>query len=386
MTPDTQATAAPAEPASAAEPKDRSGVPLTLLAVLAVIVMLHWAKAVLVPIALAVFLNYLFTPAVRWLRRRARLPNAAGAALVLIAVIGGVVASGYALEPQARKLLDIVPEAARKLDRQIRRTARDEESAVAKVKKAAREIEKAASTAAGAASPAEARARGAEPAPIRADETFWVGTTTMLAGIANAVVVIALVFLLLVAGDEFKRKLVRISGDRLSRKKITVEILEEIDRQIQRYLLVHVLTSVAHGVAVWAAFVLIGLENAALWAVAAGLLHLIPYIGNAFTIAVTGAVAYLQFDELGNVALVVLSQLAIGYVIGMLIAPWATQRMSRIHAVTIFISLLFWGWLWGMWGLLLGVPIVMAVKAVCERTEGWQPIAELLGREPVRVR
>ena len=369
-------------------PREGHSLSLAILAILGVVVMLHWAKAVLVPIALAVFLSYLLTPAVRWLKRRARLPNAVGAALTLAVTVGGIALSVIVLEPQARQLLDIVPEAAKKLDRQIRRSALDKESAMAKMKEAAAELEKAATSAAESVSPEGVRPKPkpkpAAAPPSRADEYFWVGTTTALAVVANGVVVIALVFLLLVAGDEFKRKMVRISGDTLSQKKITVEILEEIDRQIQRYLLIHVMTSVLHGVAVWVAFALIGLENGAIWAVVAGVLHLIPYVGNALTMVVTGVVAYLQFDELRAVALVVGSQLVIGYLIGMLIAPWVTQKMSRINAVTIFISLLFWGWIWGIWGLLLGVPIMMAVKAVCERTEEWQPIAHLLGQEPAK--
>ena len=366
---------------------DSRNVSLAVLAVLASVLMLHWAKAVLVPIALAVFLSYLFTPSVRWLKRRAKLPNAAGAALVLGAAVGGIVAAGIALEPQARKLLDIVPEAARKLDREIRRSALDKESAMAKVKEAAAELERAAAAATEGSKPESAKPKPA-PAPpqqSRAEEYFWVGTATALAGVASAVAIIALVFLLLVAGDDFKRKMVRISGDTLSQKKITVEILEEIDLQIQRYLLVHVLTSVAHGVAAWAAFTLIGLENGPVWAVVAGVLHLVPYVGNALAIVITGVVAYLQFDDFTGVALIVGSQLVIGYFIGMLIVPWATQKMSRINAVTIFIALLFWGWLWGVWGLLLGVPIMMAIKSVCERMEGWQPVAELLGKEPPKV-
>jgi predicted PurR-regulated permease PerM len=383
---DDRAAGSETPPATLAEIGGARGVSLAVLAVLAIVLTLHWAKAVLVPIALAVFLSYLFTPSVRWLKRRARMPNAVGAALVLGIVIGGVAVAAVALEPQARKLLDIVPEAARKLDREIRRSALDKESAMAKVKEAAAELERAAASASDASKPGTAKAKPKPPPPpqSRADEFFWVGTTTALEGVASAVVVIALVYLLLVAGDDFKRKMVRISGDTLTQKKITVEILDEIDRQIQRYLLIHVLTSMVHGIAAWVAFALIGLENDAIWAVLAGVLHLVPYVGTALAMVITGVVAYLQFDDLEGVALVVCSQLAIGYLIGMLIVPWVTQKMSRINAVTIFIALLFWGWLWGVWGLLLGVPIMMAIKAVCERAEGWQPVAELLGKEPAK--
>jgi predicted PurR-regulated permease PerM len=390
MSLDSKPAGSDAATAPLARSSDLRNVSLVLLAILATVVMLYWAKAVLVPIALAVFLSYLFTPSVRWLNRRARLPNAVGAALILAVAVGGILASAVALEPQARKLLDIVPEAARKLDQEIRRTALDQESAMAKMKEAAAELERAAASATESVSADGARPnlkpKPAAAPPIRADEYFWVGTTTAVAAIANAVIIVALVYLLLVAGDEFKRKMVRISGEKLSQKRITVEILGEIDRQIQRYLLIHVMTSAAHGAAVWLAFALIGLENAAVWAVVAGVLHLIPYVGTALTIVITGVVAYLQFDATRSIALVVGSQLVLAYVIGMMIVPWATQRIGRINAVTVFISLLFWGWIWGMWGLLLAVPVMMAIKAVCERTEGWQPIAELLGQDAPKPR
>src|SRR5688572_21924735 len=375
----------PEAPPETAAPLDVRSVSLAALAVIALIFTLHWAKAVLIPIALAVFVSYLLTPPVSWLRRRARLPAMLAAALAVAVVVGGIGAGAAALQPQALELLEVLPKAARKVDRELRRSARDKDSAVAKVKEAAAEIEKAANTAAATTSP-----RGAPPArpqpeaPVRAESYFALGTTTVVVGMANTVVVISLVFLLLVAGDIFKRKLVRVSGDTWREKKITVEILDEVDRQIQRYLLIHVGTSALLGALAWAAFALIGLDNAAFWAVAAAVLHLIPYVGSALTMAATGVVAYLQFDGIAPVALVIGSQLVIAYLIGLLLMPWCTERIGRLNAVMVFISLLFWGWLWGVWGLLLGVPIMMAVKAVCERVEGLQTIAEFLGHEPAK--
>jgi predicted PurR-regulated permease PerM len=364
-------------------PLDVRSVSLAALAVIAAIFALYSAKTVLIPIALAVFLSYLLAPSVSWLRRRARLPAMLAAALAVAVVVGGIAAGAAALRPQALELLDLLPKAARKVQGELRRSVRDKDSAIAKVKEAAAEIEKAASTAAGAASP-----RGAPPAkppaepPLRMEQYFAIGTASAVAGVAYAVVVVSLVYLLLVAGDTFKRKLVRVSGDTWREKKITVEILDEVDRQIQRYLVIHVATSALLGALCWVAFVFIGLDNASFWAVAAGVLHLVPYVGSALTMAATGVVAYLQFNGLAPVALVIGSQLVIAYGIGLLLMPWCTEKIGRINAVMVFISLLFWGWLWGVWGLLLGVPIMMAVKAVCERVEGLQPIAEFLGSEP----
>ena len=211
-----------------------------------------------------------------------------------------------------------------------------------------------------------------------------MGTASAVAGIGQLVVVVALVYFLLIAGDSFRRTLMRISGDTLSKKKITLQILEEINSQIQRYLLVQLATSALLGVVVWLVFVWIGLDNALFWAWVGGVLHLIPYAGPTAFIVLVGVVAYAQFDSLQPVVLVIGSNLAVVGVIGLLLVPWLTQRVGRLNAVTVFVALLVWGWLWGIWGLLLGIPIVMAINAVCERIEELQPISEFLGYTPKR--
>jgi predicted PurR-regulated permease PerM len=167
----------------------------------------------------------------------------------------------------------------------------------------------------------------------------------------------------------------------MTKKKITVQILDEIDLQVQRYLLVQILSSALLAPLAWMAFARIGLDNALFWACVGGVLHLIPYAGPTAFVVITALVAYVQFDTLEPVMMIVGATLVLVGVIGLLLVPWLTQRMGRINAVIVFVALLFWGWLWGVWGLLLGVPIVMAIKAVCERVEDLRPIGEFLGYE-----
>jgi predicted PurR-regulated permease PerM len=266
--------------------------------------------------------------------------------------------------------------------------------AVEKMKKAASEIEKAANTAATTTTTTiTTTTSAAPPRPAPDTPTFKVrdyvlmGTASFVAGMGQLVVVIALVYFLLVAGDSFRRTLIRISGHSLTKKKITVQILDQIDLQIQRYLLVQLVSSALLALLAWAAFAWIGLHNALFWACVGGVLHLIPYAGPTALVVITALVAYVQFDSLQPVAMIVGITLALVGVIGLLLVPWFTQRVGRINAVIVFVALLFWGWLWGVWGLLLGVPIVMAIKAVCERVEDLQPISEFLGyEEPKSVR
>jgi predicted PurR-regulated permease PerM len=102
--------------------------------------------------------------------------------------------------------------------------------------------------------------------------------------------------------------------------------------------------------------VLVGLDNALTWACVGRVLHLIPYAGPTVFVAVIALVAYVQFDTVQPVAMIVGSMLASVDVIGLLLVPWLTQKVGSLNAVTVLVALLVWGWLWGIWGLLLGVP------------------------------
>jgi predicted PurR-regulated permease PerM len=212
-----------------------------------------------------------------------------------------------------------------------------------------------------------------------------VGTMGLISGLAEFTVVVALVFFLLVAGDTFRRTLLNTSGDPLARKKQTLEMLDEIDGQIQRYLFVQIGTSALLSVVAWALFTSIGIDNALAWACIGGVLHLIPYAGPATFVAIMALIAYVQLDSLQPILLTVgVLTIAIG-IIGLLIVPWLTHKTGSINAVTVFVALLVWGWLWGVWGLLLGVPIVMAFKTVCENVDEWRPFAAFLGHTPSRI-
>ena len=372
-------------PVAIPRPIDVRSTSLAVMALLAVIGFLYFARAVFIPITIAVLASYALTPVIDWLRRKAGLHKAVGAGLTLALLLIGLGFGLGSLQDQAIQILDLVPRATAKFSAALRRHALEPPGAVEKIQMAASEIEKAANStdtrsipSAQLRSPPATKAP-AEAAAFRVRDFVVMGTASAVAGMGQLVVVVALVYLLLIAGDSFRRTLVRISGDTLSKKKIQVRMLDEIDSQIQRYLLVQIATSALLGVMVWVAFVGVGLENALFWACAGGVLHLVPYVGTAAFVSLIALVAYVQFDGLQPVVLVVGSALAIVGVIGLLLVPWLTQKVGRLNAVTVFVALLFWGWLWGVWGLLLGVPIVMAINAVCERIEDLQPISEFLG-------
>ncbi|MBT0964235.1 AI-2E family transporter [Denitromonas sp. IR12] len=176
-----------------------------------------------------------------------------------------------------------------------------------------------------------------------------------------------------------KLRALGLTGPSLSRRKITVNILDDINKSIQSYMFMLLTTNMLVALLAWLAFRWIGLENAGAWAVAAGLLHLIPYFGPAVTATATGMAAFIQFGDLSTVLLVAGGSLAIATAVGTFVTTWMTGKIAKMNTAAIFISLLFWGWLWGVWGMLLSIPIIVIVKVVSQNVVQLQPVAELLG-------
>jgi len=129
----------------------------------------------------------------------------------------------------------------------------------------------------------------------------------------------------------------------------------------------------------WIAFRWIGLENAGAWAVASGLLHVVPYLGPGVTAVATGMAAFMQFESFPMAILVCGTSVALATIVGTFVTTWMTGRIANMNSAAVFISLLFWGWLWGVWGMLLGIPIVVIFKVMAEHVEELKPVAELLG-------
>jgi len=187
------------------------------------------------------------------------------------------------------------------------------------------------------------------------------------------------VYFFLVTGDLYKRKLVKIAGPTFSEKKLTVQILDEINRQIENFMRVQVLTSVLVAVATSLALWWFGLQQYVIWGLLAGVFNSIPYLGPLIVTGGLGFVAFMQFDDIGKTATVCAVAFAITSVEGFLLTPALMSRAARINSAAIFTGLLFWSWVWGVWGTVLAVPMLMMIKAVCDHIEDLQPIGELLG-------
>jgi len=361
-------------------PVDARGLALGILAALASVLALSWAQAFVVPLLLGIVIAYTLNPLVGWLEA-IRIPRVVGTAVVMVTVIGALVLGVYSLRGQMQTIIEQLPVAATKFAAGLARMRISQVGSIQKMQNAATEVEKAATQAAGGSAALREPATHVivDQPKFKVGSFLWENSMGALGAMGQAAMVVFLVFFLLLGGDTFKRKLVRLTGPSLSKKKITVNILDDINGSIQKYMLMLLTTNVLVGLLSWIAFHWIGLENAGAWAAAAGLLHIVPYLGPAVTAVATGMAAFMQFESFPMALLVAGVSLTIATLVGTFVTTWMTGRIANMNAAAVFISLLFWGWLWGVWGMLLSIPIIVIIKVVSQHVEQLHPIAELLG-------
>ena len=360
-------------------PVDVRSASLVVLAVLATVFALRWAAEVFIPLMLSLLAVYALSPVVDRLVRW-HIPRAIAAALVLLAIGGATGSTGYLLADSAGQLVDSLPVAAQKLRQAVRARGPARTGTLDTVQLAAAQLEQAAEENSAKVASRKGVARVIVEKPsFNVRDYLWSGTVGLLGAAGQLALVAFLTFFALASGDIFRRKLVKITGPSLQKKKITVHVLDDVTGHIQRYLLVQIFTSAVVGVATGLAFWALGLENAAVWGIVAGVTNLIPYVGALAVMGASALVAFLQFNSIEMALLVGGASLLIHTLIGNLLTPWLTSRTSRMNPVAVFIGVIFWGWIWGIWGLLLGIPIMMIVKSICDRVEDLQPIGELLG-------
>lgn len=368
------------EPLSIRMPVDVRSVALTTLAALAAIAVLRWAESVIIPIVIGILISYVLAPAVRSLAKRG-IPRALGAFIVigLLCAAGGY--GVYALADDAVNIIDDLPRAAERV-RARWETKRhpSEEGLLEKVQEAAKKLDK---TAAEATEPTpvprEVTRVQVVPPPFSATDYLWSSGRGVLRFAGQLGMVLFLVYFLLVTDDLFKRKVVKIAGPTLTKKRISVQIMDEINVQISNFLRVQVVTSIIVGVATGAALWAFGLENYIIWGLLAGIFNSIPYLGPIIVSGGLAVVTFLQFDDLLMATYVSGTALVITSLEGWLLTPVLMSRAAQMNPVAIFIGLLFWSWVWGVWGTILAVPMLTTLKAICDRIEDLQPIGELLG-------
>lgn len=354
-------------------------MPVAILAIAAVGVVLREGAPVFAPVLVSILLAYALEPFVAALMRL-RLPRVIAAALIYVILGSATFGLARTARAQIAGFLDDLPNTLAAM-RQSNRTSGDppeQPGAIDRVRQAAEDLQATVDASAPPPPRGVTRVRSVPRGFTLRDYLMDAGVG--LAGVGVRLFAIALLtFLLMTAGDLFKRKMLTVAGPRLAEKKLTLEVIKTIDRQIERYLVVRLLISgivgTATGVVLWFA----GLHHAPVWGVIAGALNVVPFLGPAVACAAITAAAFLQFHALEPTLLAGGATVIVAALEGNLISPWLTSRAGELNTVAVFVSVLFWGWTWDVWGLVLAVPITVAVKAAADHIEPLQPIGELLG-------
>ncbi len=332
------------------------------LFVIAFFYTLYFARALILPFTLALLLNFLLRPVVRVLKK-IRVPELAGAALVLVALLGSAGYGVIRLSGPAAEWINKVPESLRQIESKVgffRKPLDGVNNAVEELMRIARM---------GAEKKPEVEIR-----PPGISDIVLTGTREVL---VKSSVMFILLYFLLASGDLFLRKLIKRIPT-LHKKKEIVRITREVEHHTSRYLYtvtgINILTGAAIGVSMY----LIGMPNPVLWGVMSGLLVFLPYIGPLMGISIVTIVAFLTFDSLGRILLAPAIYIALESIQGQLVTPLVLGLRFTLNPVAIFVWLIFWGWIWGIIGAILAFPMLMIFKIFCDHIQPLAPVGEFL--------
>ena len=345
---------------------------ITVLAVLAVFYTLYFAREFLLPIAFALLLSFLFSPAVRALAR-IHIPLPLGAALVILGIVGVGGLAVYGLSAPVQSWGENSAETVATAQLRLRRLLRP----LQRVTKTAQQVESAAGGVAGTAGTPEVVVRG--PSVV---SRLFGSTQRFLAALLE---VLILLYFLLAVGDLFLQKLIRALPTVHDRHK-AVEIVRATEASISTYLLTAAAVNLTEGLVVTGAMYLLGMPNAPLWGVLVALLEFIPYLG-AVTMTVILTVAGLaSFDDVGHGLLIPAAFLAINVLQANIVTPMLLGHRLKLNPVALLVSIAFWFWIWGIPGAFIAVPTLATFKILCDHIETLAPIGEFLGRRAVTER
>jgi predicted PurR-regulated permease PerM len=338
---------------------------LTGLFLLALFYTLHLGRVIFLPMAIALLLAVLFAPLLRRLRQW-HIPEPLGAALLLGLFVTGLVFGVLRLAEPAAEWSTKLPVALHTVEYNIQA-----------FKKSMQDVTKATELLSKAAALDEAKK--VQQVEVKGDawpiKVFSL-TGDLMIGLATTVI---LLYFLLSSGDLFLQKLVKVLPS-LREKKRAVEIVRNIEEQLFRYLFTVTGINLALGTAVGIAMHVLGMPNPILWGAMAALLTFIPYIGHVFGIIVVMLVAALTFSDLGQMFLIGGVYWALAIVEGSFASPMILGRRLESNPVVLILAVMVWGWIWGVGGALLAVPLLVAFKIMCDHLEPLQPIGEFLGK------
>ncbi|GGE62954.1 AI-2E family transporter [Streptosporangium jomthongense] len=354
---------------------------LVIIASIASVFFINWAQSVLLPLVVAVLISYALDPLVSTLDRL-KFPRPLSAAIVLIALLAAIAAASIPLQREAVAVLDKIPLAINEFQRNKAKAPEQDEGLMEKAQAAAKRIEESAARDQSDKHPVHQNVTPVRVVekPMDIQEYVLKGSPAALVLVSQFFSVLLLVYFILAVGSLYKRKVVKISGPSFGRMRKAARIMNDFHRQVRRFLFVMLLGALFVGLLTWLAFLALGVEQAMLWGVVAGVASAIPYLGPFLVLIGTGVAAMIQFNELNMAIIVAGTSLLITSIQGYLLTPWLTSQVSSLNAVAIFIGLLFWGWLWGPVGLVIATPILMIIKSLCDHVVNLRPVGELLGK------
>jgi predicted PurR-regulated permease PerM len=341
-----------------------TSIALKGLFIIAFFYTLYFARALILPFTLAVLLNFLLRPVVRALKK-IKIPDLAGAALVLIALLGSAGYGMVRLSGPAAEWIDRAPESLHQIESKVgflRKPLQGVNNAVEELKRITR---------LGAEKKPEV-----EIYPPGIADAVLTGTREV---IVKSSVMFILLYFLLASGDLFLRKLIKLFPG-LDKKKQIVKITREVEHHTSRYLYTVTVINIFMGISIGVGMYLIGLPNPVLWGVMAGFLVFLPYIGPLIGISIVTVVAFLTFDSAGRVLLAPGIYIALETIQGQIVTPMVLGLRFTLNPVVIFVWLIFWGWMWGIVGAMLAFPMLTIFKILCDHIEPLAPIGEFLGR------
>jgi predicted PurR-regulated permease PerM len=337
-------------------------IALCVIACVAVLFFLRTAKDLLVPIALALLVSFALEPAVGWSERHG-LPRLIGAPAAVLLVLALAAAASYSLIDDAVQVVESLPNAARQA-RQIVTTHIGRSAGA--VERAAAELE---------------RFPGGTPSsPAVAIGGSMVERVVggFFAAAGQTIVIIFLVLFLLLLRNRTRAAILELAGEDAERRRITARVMTDIEAQIQQFLMVLVLTGVVVGVATWGSLKWLGVEHAAVWGILAGAFNSIPYFGPVIVSGGLFVVGLVQGGDLAQALLMSGIALAITSLEGWLLTPVLMGKVENMNALTVFIGLMLWTWLWGAWGTLLAVPMLVIVKSMADHVPGLSRVGRLM--------
>jgi predicted PurR-regulated permease PerM len=378
-----------------------NSIALWVVATIATLFFLRASAQLLIPIVLAVLISYVLEPVVAWLARH-RIPRVVGTSLLMLAVLGSIAWGGYTLRDEVIQAVESLPQAAKRAREMV--MSQSGNGPAAHLQRAAKELrgESAATTgstdqterpAATSGQPAaeaqssveQGGSESREPAQsqpsspgVGLSSLVQRGVGSMFALAGHITVIFFLVFFLLLSGQHARERVIEVVGPDAERRRTAATIIDDINAQIQRFLVVRLVTGVIVGALTWVVLAWIGVEHAAFWGMLAGVFNSIPYFGpiivsgGLFMVGMVQGGGVSQALQMSGAALVITS------LEGWLLTPPLMGKAERMSVLAVFLGLLLWTWIWGAWGTILGVPMLVMMKSIADHVPRLKPIGRLM--------